>query len=579
MPYTIIRDLCSCCHQCSVACPVGAIQFRGTKYWIDPNLCVECGTCADLCHNNVIFKAGAEKKAEPHPTKERKADVVVIGGGGTGLVAAVRIAMQSSCKVVVLEKSKNLGGNAWYAGGFRVHHCKRMQEARVPDTRADEVREFLEDTLWQENPHLIKNVFDATGAFADWLFEDCGCHDDFIVGISPMGGLGRVGMLLSENNRYQGRFKRPDPTIGPGSMGSFVVLRMAELCKEYGVEILTECGATELLTDNGKITGVRARDPGGEVVVDCRACVLATGSFSRAPEILKRVNPHIYDEGEPVHFFSVPTCTGDGIRMAESIGAEIDYTNVRAMDMGPAHHPFPFVSHIISTSPFKVHFNLEGKRWGCEFGSTKYMFRKQPGRVAYAVVDSRIAEMAVLEKLESGYDGAEGAAALSNYEEKLEQEARLDTPLKKADTLEELAELMGVPVDVFVSEIQRYNMLCANKEDVDFFKRPDTLIPIEKPPYYAIYMKRFQENAMGGVVTDSETRVLDHSGAPIAGLFAGGDNARGVTLAGDVGRETVEDHVSALTWAFASGFMAGDAVIEYLGESSLDVNESVRMHE
>ena len=84
---------------------------------------------------------------------------------------------------------------------------------------------------------------------------------------------------------------------------------------------------------------------------------------------------------------------------------------------------------------------------------------------------------------------------------------------------------------------------------------------------------------MGGVVTDSETRVLDHSGAPIAGLFAGGDNARGVTLAGDVGRETVEDHVSALTWAFASGFMAGDAVIEYLGESSLDVNESVRMHE
>ena len=330
------------------------------------------------------------------------------------------------------------------------------------------------------------------------------------------------------------------------------------------MEVLTQCAATELLTENGRITGVRAEDTGGEVIIHSKACLLSTGCFSRAPELLKRVNPHIYDEGEPLHFFSVPTCTGDGIRMAEAVGAQIDYENVRAMDMGPAHHPFPFVSHIISTSPFRVNINLNGRRWGCEFGPTKYRFRKQPGLVSYAVVDSRIAELAVREKLESGYDGADGAAALSNFVEKLEQESRLDTPLKKADTLDELAELMQVPVDVFVSEIQRYNALCTQKNDEDFFKAPDTLVPIEKPPYYAIYMKRFQENAMGGVVTDCDTRALDRDGAPIPGLYAGGDNARGVTLAGDIGRETVENHVSALTWAFASGYMAGGAIMEDL---------------
>lgn len=564
MPYQIIREFCSCCHQCSVNCPAGAIRFRGAKYWIDPERCVECGACAAVCHNNVIYKVGEEQRAKTHPLKELQTDVVVIGGGGTGLVAAARIAMQSKYKIVVLEKSKRLGGNSWYAGGFRVHHCKRMREARVPDTRADEVREFLEDTLWQEDPHLIKNIFDATGEFADWLFEDCGCHDDFIIGISPMGGLGRIGMLLSDSNRYRGMFKRPDPTIGPGSMGSFVVLRMKELCAEHGVEVLTQCAATQLLTEDGMVTGVCARDAGGEIIIHSKACLLSTGSFSRAPEILKRVNPHIFDEGEPLHFFSVPTCTGDGIRMAEAIGAQIDYENVRAMDMGPAHHPFPFVSHIISTSPLRVNINRNGRRWGCEFGSAKYMFRKQPGLVSYAVVDSRIAELAMREKLESGYDGADGAAALDNYVEKLDQESRLDTPLKKADTLEELAQLMQVPVDVFVSEIRRYNELCAQKDDVDFFKAPDTLLPIENPPYYAIYMKRFQENAMGGVVTDSSTRVVDRNGIPITGLYAGGDNARGVTLAGDIGRETVEDHVSALTWAFASGYMAGSAVMEDL---------------
>lgn len=569
MPYQIIREFCSCCHQCSVNCPVGAINFKGTKYWIDPDRCVECGKCASICHNHVIYKVGEAKTSQTHPTRELQADVVVVGGGGTGLVAAVRIAMQSNYKVVVLEKSKNLGGNTWYAGAFRVHHCKRMEEARVPDTRAEEVREFLEDTLWQEDPHLIKNIFDATGDFADWLFEDCGCYDDFIVGISPMGGLGRVGILLSDKNRYKNMFKRPDPTIGPGAMGSFIVLRMKELCDKYGVEVLTECEATELLMSDGTVAGVRAKDAGGEVLVHSKACILATGSFSRSPELLKRVNPHIYDEGEPLHFFSVPTCSGDGIRMAEAIGAKIDYENVRAMDMGPAHHPFPFVSHIISTSPLRVNINLEGKRWGCEFGSTKYMFRKQPGRVSYAVVDSNIAAMTVREKLDSGYDGADGAAALSNYVEKLDQEAKLDTPLKKADTLEELAVLMQVPVDVFVAEIQRYNELCKKKNDVDFFKAPETLVPIEKPPFYAIYMKRFQENAMGGVVTDSITRVLDQENVPIEGLYAGGDNARGVTLAGDLGRETVEDHVSALTWALASGYMAGGAVMDYLNRETV----------
>ncbi len=66
--------------------------------------------------------------------------------------------------------------------------------------------------------------------------------------------------------------------------------------------------------------------------------------------------------------------------------------------------------------------------------------------MSYAVVVSRTAEMAVREKLESGYDGAAGAAALSNYREKLDREAELDTPLKKADILGGLARKIGAPV-------------------------------------------------------------------------------------------------------------------------------------
>ena len=124
--------------------------------------------------------------------------------------------------------------------------------------------------------------------------------------------------------------------------------------------------------------------------------------------------------------------------------------------------------------------------------------------------------------------------------------------------------LMNVPPDVFVSEIKRYNEFCRIGRDEDYFKATEYLIPVEKPPFYAFYGKRFQENAMGGAKIDSTTRVLDKSGNPIPGLYAVGDNTRGVLINGDIGVDYTEDRISALTWCVTSGFMAGNSVVKYL---------------
>lgn len=565
MAYQIQQEYCSGCHQCKVNCPSGAIRFKGVKYWIDPDECTDCGVCVRFCHNGIITKIGEPApKAEPHGRIHLDCDVVVLGAGGSGLVTAVRTAMLTGRKVIVLEKATEPGGNTWYAQGFRMHYSKLQREAGVPDTRDEQIRDFMIKVLWQEDHHLIHDVFYATEKLADWLMEDCGCEQDFVLGNVPSFIGGGKGLMFI--NKTQKKFKRPDTSIGPGGMGSYIVLKMLDMCKKLGIEILNEHTAERLIKDeNGAIVGVVAHDPGGETEISCKACVLATGCFSRNAELLKIANPELSVEGEPVHFFSVPTCTGDGIKMAENAGADIDYYNLRALALGPAHHPFGFATVCISREPEVLFFNLNGRRWANEMENTmalRHLFHKQPGLVNYAVADSNIVKTIVDRLIATKKDGDAGVAIFKEYQKEIDEESKLDTPTKKADTLEELARLMKVPEDIFVSEIKRYNDFCRKSRDDDFFKAPEYLIPVETPPYYAFYGKRFQENAMGGAKIDSNTRVLNKYGKPVPGLYAVGDNTRGIQLRGDMGADYVEMKISALTWCMASGIIASDALVD-----------------
>lgn len=96
MAFVIDQPNCSCCHQCKVACPVGAIRFKNRKYWIDPDKCVSCGVCAKHCHNGVISNPDAPVvEPEKHDRISRQCDLLVLGAGGTGLAAAC--AARDSC--------------------------------------------------------------------------------------------------------------------------------------------------------------------------------------------------------------------------------------------------------------------------------------------------------------------------------------------------------------------------------------------------------------------------------------------------------------------------------------------------
>ena len=141
----------------------------------------------------------------------------------------------------------------------------------------------------------------------------------------------------------------------------------------------------------------------------------------------------------------------------------------------------------------------------------------------------------------------------------MEEEALLDTPVKKADTLAELGRLCGMPEGALEETVRRYNELCARGKDEDFGKDARFLTPVcGHGPYFAVYGQRFSESAMGGLMVDGQCRVLRNDGSPIPGLYGVGDATSAMHRKGKLAV------ISELTWAVASAYTSGGNAVEYL---------------
>ena len=182
----------------------------------------------------------------------------------------------------------------------------------------------------------------------------------------------------------------------------------------------------------------------------------------------------------------------------------------------------------------------------------------------------------------------------NNFQFEIDQEVEWGS-IKKADTLEELADQLGIAREKLLASVAEHNEHLndpmpfgpppgggdedgpggpppggpggpgGDEEEGGMFgpmEMPDPT-PIAKGPFYALFVKLFHENAVGGMATDSQVRVLKN-GRPIPGLWAAGDNIRGIMLPGDVGVQYIESVLSALTTAFCSGYLAGEGAVNYL---------------
>ncbi|MCR5784451.1 MAG: FAD-dependent oxidoreductase [Eubacterium sp.] len=560
MAYEINRELCSGCHRCRVECPVGAIRFKNSKYWIDPDKCISCGHCAEVCHNDVISDPENLPVYEKHSKVEKNCDVLVIGAGASGLAAAA-VAAENGKKVLVIEKNKEIGGSAWYAHVFRSHYSKWHKEAGIEDGRDELYKEFMEKTEGHVNGKLVRRILDADEELIDWLIEKHSLGNDYKFGPQFYGGYGPQATYDWEYNH-----KRIDTTIGPGGTGWYMTNKLLKILKENGGEILYRTWATDiLLDDGGRVKGARAEDNGGQIEISCDRIVIATGAMSRNKELTNKFNPVFYSdnpEDEPVHVFACSTCSGDGIIMGEKIGADIDYINARAGMFGPMRHPFGTASITAACNRYGIQVNANGDLFddggpGMAVSPLAY----EPKRICWKLTNEKSIERAEKESIGRGQDvpGCDMNRFFENWKEELDTEIEWET-MYRAETIEELAEKIDVPAEKIRAAFETYNSTCGKAETVFTPDGPKKMPPkekIEEGPYYAVFMKLFHENALGGLVIDEDASVL-RGGRKIPGLYATGDTTRGVMVPGEVGSMYIEGTISALTFALCSGFIAGE---------------------
>ncbi len=583
MPFVIEQSLCSACHQCRVECPVHAITFRNAKYWIDPGKCISCGKCVKVCHNGCISNPEKpEPKPFPHEKFTKNCDVCVIGAGAAGMVAAAKCCDEGR-KVIVLEKMHEVGGSAWYAAGFRIHWSKWHEAAGAKDKREKEYETFLKMTENQVDPMLLKRMFEANADFANWMIDE---HD---LGSAYRLVKGPMGLGLESIFEWERAGTRIDKMIGPGEGGWYMTTHLRDDLLKKGGEILYQTPAKHLLTDeSGKITGVLAEDGGGEVEISCKAVVVASGAFTRNKKIMDKMQPLFHqDEGkEPIHIFTAAGCTGDGITMCEELGADVDYVNRRVNLFGPMRHPYPCVSLNIAlcVSGFLVGSNGQLFTAGMENREVSPL-TKDPKWYCWKIVDDPIASDAIADAMSQPEQspGMNLKKFMEQWREVLTEE-EISGAVVSAPTLGALAEKLGFDPETFNKQVADYNersvheapamsgpppMLDDEDEDgpdpeamAKMFGPPRKKQPIAVGPFYAIKLKLFHENAIGGMTIDENASVLKQ-GTPIPGLYAAGDTTRGIMISGDVGVGYIERVFSALTQAFNEGYIAGEEAAKY----------------
>lgn len=562
MAYIIDREHCTNCGRCSTACPHRAIGGGMEGPQVDPAKCVECGKCVEACPLNALHKESQPWPQVPaHDLVELDCDLCVIGGGGGGLTAAGRYAYLTGKKVVVLEKMRKCGGQAWFASTMRMYNSQWQKDRGVQDILNDKLVEIMDQTYWLLDSHLVRNALKGTGEWFDWLGEiDPDRDSKFVESFYVFDG--PDSMITPGYCPPGGHIGSPDSN----GTGWYAGQQMIKLLEAKGADIRTETRATKLEMKDGKVVAVWAKDPGGEVKVNCKACIMSPGSWINRQDILDKYVPEFGALPRGISSHCHLACTGDGIDLAESANAFIDYDSFCMRLMGGAGMAPGDTALAMTTGPYAVYINKNGKRWINELTMGRSSFFAvatalvyQPDGVNYSIFDMGMAKEAskrAFRSIKKKFNPIPEVPVPENCEEDLLKNAK-EQPwaLISADTIEEFAEKLGVNLENLKETIARYNEMCRQGRDDDFFKNKEDLIPFSGGPYFAVSGGVGTDGAFGGVrINENIQAYAEDRKTLIDNLYVCGDFASGRFL--NMAGYKVQI-INDLSWAMSSGFIAG----------------------
>lgn len=426
-------------------------------------------------------------------------DVLVVGGGPSGITACTQ-ATELGLKTVLIETTGRFGGNGTEVEGIFGVNSKMQQDlginvtfSEIIDTECKMFNYHINALGWQD---MVRN----SAGNIDWLLE----HGVGLSGVvDECKGDGQVDAFHW--------FKRRQPdNRGDGSQ---LTRPLLECAVKLGAQAIPNTRGMELIWDGEKVTGLYAVNTETDEVtrVNCKAVILATGGFSDNEEMMAERGfdmKHMFHRGYPGH-------NGDGVRMASSVGAE-DVSKMRTYLIKLHIDPLPFYSNTILSIHQKgntIWVNENGERYANELCGERvaafFTNAKMSQKMTYSVFDSAF------------IDRARGFAPDIDKDLEMLLGSEYDNVFC-ADTIEELAEKVGMDPEILGGTVRRYNELCAKGIDEDYAKAPDHMIAMDKAPYYIVRQDMAVWTSIGAVRTNRQFEAVDPHGDPVPGLYAVG---------------------------------------------------------
>ncbi len=501
--------------------------------------------------------------------EQMEADVVVVAAGLSGLAASVAAA-ENGAKVITLEKASNTGGAANMGMGPCGAGSRLQHESMIEVTPGELFRRHMFYTHYQVDPRLVRAYYWKSGDTINWL-EDMGVK---FHSVRP-AFRARERTRAYADGEYTWHVVQPEDGSEPGPRAATTMTkRMTERAQALGVEFMFETPGKELITnDEGAVVGVKAVDKDGEEVeISSKAVIVATGGFGANAKMIKDLIG--FDWGKNLYSFAVPGMDGDGFNMCHKVGAGHTPVTMEMMYQLPDN-----MNH------FYVEGGFRQPCYWCDRNGERFMpeddifnttfvgnaINHLPGKVAFSIFDSKMLK-------HWKKDGPDIVSHVhpkdlyQGFEEQFDrdEDTYLDGDgnhvIAKADTLEELAEKIGIDPEGLVKNVEEYNAMCAEGWDTLFEKEREFMQPLENGPFYACRQYVGAYGTLGGVLINQRMEVMTDEYKTIPGLYCVGTDA--CTIYGDSYNYSIPGNT--MGFCLNSGRIAGENAAALSMESASD---------
>ena len=450
---------------------------------------------------------------------------LLICGAGVGGLTAAAYAAEQGADVLLVEKTKHASPMRDEVGAIG----SAIQQREGVQIDVDElVRQMAMYGSGYADQKLHRLWARESGAMIDWLTAIVESYGGYV---SYQGGYAFEVKSNSFSKVPTGhRLYWEGEKKGAAAM--------LDYAQQRGAKVMYQTKLDELLVEEGVVIGALLTDVAtGEQIkaLASKGVIVATGGYAGNPDMLAELQPHTMDTAAMVCVG--PAIAGEGIKACLRAGAVMDVEHTSMVfdrcsimtDETPATVRRPGRPIELIAQPF-LRVDLNGRRFMNESAPYDYAVHRAqtlPGK-CYAVVfdgsykeDTARFEMTACSRVHPFPNGAPVAHPIEEMEAKLAKLVE-DGFFVKADTVEDLAAGLGIPVDAFVATVERYNELCDKGVDEDFGKEAYRLSPLRKAPFYGSRACGFVLCTMDGICIDESMNALDGNASAIPGLYVVG---------------------------------------------------------